>query len=89
MIEKHGVILFYDNAVECFNFPIKNSIRISIWNRGDSSTTTSEITPDKINWPINIGELRNVKILFDSSFNCRKYCLIGVYPKSIGEIIIQ
>ena len=39
-------IRFFDNAVTCFNFPVKNTIRASVWFKNIRESTPAEFMLD-------------------------------------------
>ncbi len=78
-------LCFNTFALESFNFPIRNTIRISLWTDESLHSTPSEIEFNKeevsINEfvAVNISVIKGLDIKIGDSFN------IGIYPNIIGK----
>ena len=86
-------IVFLEAAKDSFNFPIKNSIRLSFWLPDQDKSTFSEIQIE--NRSIEIGTTEIVEILLAerdylfSKINIGTNFKMGVFPKIIatGKVI--
>ena len=83
-------LVFNDSAKDAFQFPIRNSIRISFWLTDVDYSTPSEITFDKES--VNVNEKIEACILIINVFNTIKEgnsFYIGTFPLIIGKGIIK
>ena len=82
-------ILFLEIANKSFNFPITNSIRISLWLSDSNQSTFSEIQLG--NEKLEIGENSKVRVkLLEQEFLQNKIkegteFMIGTYPEVIAK----
>ncbi|SHN12244.1 hypothetical protein [Mucilaginibacter sp. OK098] len=87
-IEIKALVIFNDNAAQFFRFPIKNKVRMSLWEKEARYSTPSETYSEV---PIAINKETIVNIMFLSNYLNRpvlrgdEFCL-GTFPIVIGNV---